>query len=76
MGFVGLLQNGVRGFMLDMYDFENDVWLCHSFDGMCFNFTAFVSFDIFFVRYNALYGSLEIVEDFVFYDCLCLCAMW
>ncbi|KAH0862132.1 hypothetical protein HID58_079343, partial [Brassica napus] len=33
--------NGVRGFMLDMYDFENDIWLCHSFDGMCFNFTAF-----------------------------------
>ncbi|CDY32852.1 BnaC08g02740D [Brassica napus] len=24
-----------------MYDFENDIWLCHSFDGMCFNFTAF-----------------------------------
>ncbi|XP_018467841.1 PI-PLC X domain-containing protein At5g67130 isoform X1 [Raphanus sativus] len=35
------LINGVRGFMLDMYDFENDVWLCHSFDGTCFNFTAF-----------------------------------
>ncbi|CAF2105822.1 unnamed protein product [Brassica oleracea] len=35
------LANGVRGFMLDMYDFENDIWLCHSFDGMCFNFTAF-----------------------------------
>ncbi|XP_009147889.1 PI-PLC X domain-containing protein At5g67130 isoform X1 [Brassica rapa] len=35
------LANGVRGFMLDMYDFENDVWLCHSFDGTCFNFTAF-----------------------------------
>ncbi|KAL1193401.1 PI-PLC X domain-containing protein [Cardamine amara subsp. amara] len=35
------LNNGVRGFMLDMYDFENDVWLCHSFGGTCFNFTAF-----------------------------------
>ncbi|KAF2606593.1 hypothetical protein F2Q68_00043416 [Brassica cretica] len=35
------LANGVRGFMLDMYDFQNDVWLCHSFDGTCFNFTAF-----------------------------------
>ncbi|XP_010500524.1 PREDICTED: PI-PLC X domain-containing protein At5g67130 [Camelina sativa] len=35
------LNNGVRGFMLDMYDFQNDVWLCHSFNGMCFNFTAF-----------------------------------
>lgn len=29
--------------MLDMYDFENDIWLCHSFGGKCFNFTAFVS---------------------------------
>uniref|UniRef100_A0A7C9DMH0 Phosphatidylinositol diacylglycerol-lyase n=1 Tax=Opuntia streptacantha TaxID=393608 RepID=A0A7C9DMH0_OPUST len=35
------LQNGVRGLMLDMYDFENDIWLCHSFGGKCFNFTAF-----------------------------------
>ncbi|KAG5089619.1 hypothetical protein JHK86_002231 [Glycine max] len=34
-------QNGVRGLMLDMYDFENDIWLCHSFRGQCFNFTAF-----------------------------------
>ncbi|MQL89538.1 hypothetical protein Taro_022111 [Colocasia esculenta] len=35
------LRNGVRGLMLDMYDFEGDVWLCHSFQGQCFNFTAF-----------------------------------
>ncbi|XP_060970442.1 PI-PLC X domain-containing protein At5g67130 [Cannabis sativa] len=35
------LNNGVRGLMLDMYDFENDIWLCHSFRGQCFNFTAF-----------------------------------
>uniref|UniRef100_A0A7C9B0F3 Uncharacterized protein n=2 Tax=Opuntia streptacantha TaxID=393608 RepID=A0A7C9B0F3_OPUST len=27
--------------MLDMYDFQNDIWLCHSFGGQCFNFTAF-----------------------------------
>ncbi|KAJ0097371.1 hypothetical protein Patl1_28656 [Pistacia atlantica] len=27
--------------MLDMYDFNNDIWLCHSFRGQCFNFTAF-----------------------------------
>jgi hypothetical protein len=38
------LQNGVRGLMLDMYDFNNDIWLCHSLRGQCFNFTAFVSF--------------------------------
>lgn len=35
------LNNGVRGLMLDMYDFENDIWLCHSFGGKCYNFTAF-----------------------------------
>ncbi|XP_076949066.1 PI-PLC X domain-containing protein At5g67130-like [Bidens hawaiensis] len=35
------LGNGVRGLMLDMYDFENDIWLCHSFHGRCFNYTAF-----------------------------------
>ncbi|KAE9614300.1 putative PLC-like phosphodiesterase, TIM beta/alpha-barrel domain-containing protein [Lupinus albus] len=35
------LRNGVRGLMLDMYDYQNDIWLCHSFQGQCFNFTAF-----------------------------------
>ncbi|KAD4888171.1 hypothetical protein E3N88_20244 [Mikania micrantha] len=35
------LQNGVRGLMLDMYDFNNDIWLCHSFGGKCYNITAF-----------------------------------
>ncbi|TQD84836.1 hypothetical protein C1H46_029614 [Malus baccata] len=35
------LKNGVRGFMLDMYDFNNDIWLCHSSGGKCYNFTAF-----------------------------------
>ncbi|XP_073012901.1 PI-PLC X domain-containing protein At5g67130-like [Typha latifolia] len=35
------LNNGVRGLMLDMYDFDNDIWLCHSFGGNCYNFTAF-----------------------------------
>ncbi|KAG0496395.1 hypothetical protein HPP92_001086 [Vanilla planifolia] len=35
------LQNGVRGLMLDMYDFQNDIWLCHSVGGNCYNFTAF-----------------------------------
>ncbi|KAK9285943.1 hypothetical protein L1049_025145 [Liquidambar formosana] len=35
------LRNGARGLMLDMYDFENDIWLCHSFRGQCYNFTAF-----------------------------------
>ncbi|XP_021751924.1 PI-PLC X domain-containing protein At5g67130-like [Chenopodium quinoa] len=35
------LRNGVRGLMLDMYDFEGDIWLCHSFQGRCYNITAF-----------------------------------
>ncbi|KAE8693323.1 PI-PLC X domain-containing protein [Hibiscus syriacus] len=35
------LMNGVRGLMLDMYDFNDDIWLCHSFRGQCFNFTTF-----------------------------------
>ncbi|GFP84583.1 pi-plc x domain-containing protein at5g67130, partial [Phtheirospermum japonicum] len=35
------LHNGVRGLMLDMYDFQNDIWLCHSFGGNCYNYTAF-----------------------------------
>ncbi|GAV86336.1 hypothetical protein CFOL_v3_29767 [Cephalotus follicularis] len=35
------LNNGVRGLMLDMYDFENDIWLCHSFGGRCYNYTSF-----------------------------------
>ncbi|XP_062176544.1 PI-PLC X domain-containing protein At5g67130-like isoform X2 [Alnus glutinosa] len=35
------LNNGIRGLMLDMYDFNNDIWLCHSFRGQCYNYTAF-----------------------------------
>lgn len=29
--------------MLDVYDFRDEVWLCHSKGGKCFDFTAFVS---------------------------------
>lgn len=35
------LNNGVRGLMLDTYDFQGDVWLCHSFGGKCHIYTAF-----------------------------------
>ncbi|KAM7520633.1 hypothetical protein LguiB_019595 [Lonicera macranthoides] len=35
------LNNGVRALMLDTYDFEGDVWLCHSFQGQCHDYTAF-----------------------------------
>lgn len=35
------LNNGVRALMLDTYDFDGKVWLCHSFGGKCRKFTAF-----------------------------------
>ncbi|WCJ25540.1 PLC-like phosphodiesterases superfamily protein [Euphorbia peplus] len=35
------LKNGVRSLMLDTYDFREDVWLCHSFGGRCYDYTAF-----------------------------------
>ncbi|XP_076889068.1 PI-PLC X domain-containing protein At5g67130-like [Bidens hawaiensis] len=35
------LRNGVRGLMVDMYDFNNDIWMCHSFGGKCYNITAY-----------------------------------
>ncbi|XP_048495405.1 PI-PLC X domain-containing protein At5g67130 isoform X2 [Beta vulgaris subsp. vulgaris] len=35
------LQDGVRALMLDTYDFNGDVWLCHSFGGKCNDYTAF-----------------------------------
>ncbi|XP_020533659.1 PI-PLC X domain-containing protein At5g67130 [Jatropha curcas] len=35
------LNHGVRALMLDTYDFDGDVWLCHSFKGKCRDFTAF-----------------------------------
>lgn len=41
--FVLLLENGVRALMLDTYDFDGDVWLCHSSGGKCNDLTAFVS---------------------------------
>ncbi|XVF20845.1 hypothetical protein REPUB_Repub12eG0038000 [Reevesia pubescens] len=35
------LNNGARGLMLDTYDFDGDVWMCHSFGGKCHDYTAF-----------------------------------
>ncbi|EOY03774.1 hypothetical protein QQP08_014709 [Theobroma cacao] len=35
------LNNGARGLMLDTYDFDGDVWMCHSFGGNCHDYTAF-----------------------------------
>ncbi|KAL6498607.1 hypothetical protein OROHE_026548 [Orobanche hederae] len=35
------IKNGVRGLMLDTYDFEGDIWLCHSFGGKCHDYTKF-----------------------------------
>ena len=57
--------------MLDMYDFNNDVWLCHSYGGKCYNFTAFVSASNYiFAKLNWYYKKnivlkyLESVWDF------------
>ncbi|KAJ0712302.1 putative PLC-like phosphodiesterase, TIM beta/alpha-barrel domain superfamily [Helianthus annuus] len=36
------LNNGVRALMLDTYDYEDTVWLCHSFGGECHDLTKFV----------------------------------
>ncbi|XP_076906041.1 PI-PLC X domain-containing protein At5g67130-like [Bidens hawaiensis] len=36
------LNNGVRALMLDTYDYEDTVWLCHSFKGKCHEYTKFV----------------------------------
>ena len=62
-----LLQNGVRGFMLDMYDFENNIWLCHSFDGTCFNFTAFVSL---YTLFSSTYSTRKRLWF------VCVCVQW
>ncbi|XP_019091388.1 PREDICTED: PI-PLC X domain-containing protein At5g67130-like isoform X1 [Camelina sativa] len=35
------LNSGVRALMLDTYDYQGDVWLCHSFDEKCFELTKF-----------------------------------
>ncbi|KAJ8751641.1 hypothetical protein K2173_025797 [Erythroxylum novogranatense] len=35
------LNNGARALMLDTYDFQGDVWLCHSSNGKCHDYTAF-----------------------------------
>lgn len=65
------LKNGVRGLMLDMYDFEGDIWLCHSFGGSCYNFTAFqpainVLKEIqFFLKENPAEVITIFIEDYV-----------
>ncbi|KAH7865434.1 hypothetical protein Vadar_006665 [Vaccinium darrowii] len=41
MSGFNVIKNGVRGLMLDMYEFNNDIWLCHSCGGKCYNFTSF-----------------------------------
>ncbi|KAK6155001.1 hypothetical protein DH2020_009249 [Rehmannia glutinosa] len=35
------LNNGVRALMLDTYDYEGEIWLCHSFGSKCRDYTAF-----------------------------------
>ncbi|CAL9121894.1 unnamed protein product [Musa textilis] len=65
------LNNGVRGLMLDMYDFLDDIWLCHSFGGKCHNFTAFEpAIDVLkeiqvYLEANPSEVITIIIEDFV-----------
>ncbi|KAE9595677.1 putative PLC-like phosphodiesterase, TIM beta/alpha-barrel domain-containing protein [Lupinus albus] len=35
------MQNGVRALMLDTYDYKGDIWMCHSTNGVCYDYTAF-----------------------------------
>ncbi|RYQ86070.1 hypothetical protein Ahy_B10g105731 isoform A [Arachis hypogaea] len=49
------LSNGVRGLMLGMYDFDGDVWLCHSSQGQCHDYTAF----------EPAIGTLKEIEAFL-----------
>ncbi|KAH9307364.1 hypothetical protein KI387_035275, partial [Taxus chinensis] len=65
------LNNGVRGLMLDMYDFQNDVWLCHSFGGNCYNFTAYEpainalkEIEVFLTAHSSEVVTI-IIEDYV-----------
>ncbi|CAL9121896.1 unnamed protein product [Musa textilis] len=65
------LNNGVRGLMLDMYDFLDDIWLCHSTGGKCYNFTAFQpAIDVLkeiqvFLEANPSEVVTIIIEDYV-----------
>ncbi|CAN6300544.1 unnamed protein product [Urochloa humidicola] len=63
------LNNGVRALMLDTYDFQGDVWLCHSSGGKCNDFTAFEPALDTFQEIEAFLSPSEIVtiilEDYV-----------
>ncbi|CAL9096265.1 unnamed protein product [Musa acuminata var. zebrina] len=65
------LNNGVRGLMLDMYDFLDDIWLCHSFGGKCHDLTAFQpAIDVLkeiqvFLEANPSEVVTIIIEDYV-----------
>ncbi|KAK6251957.1 hypothetical protein QUC31_013677 [Theobroma cacao] len=65
------LNNGVRALMLDTYDFKEDIWLCHSFEGKCHDYTAFgLAIDTFkeveaFLSANPSEIVTLILEDYV-----------
>ncbi|XVF43256.1 hypothetical protein PTKIN_Ptkin02bG0025500 [Pterospermum kingtungense] len=65
------LNNGVRALMLDTYDFKGDIWLCHSFEGKCHDYTAFwLAIDTFkeveaFLSANPSEIVTLILEDYV-----------
>nr|XP_024369688.1 PI-PLC X domain-containing protein At5g67130-like [Physcomitrium patens]PNR58031.1 hypothetical protein PHYPA_005026 [Physcomitrium patens] len=49
------LSKGVRGLMLDIYELNGDIWLCHSVYQRCYDFTAF----------RPLNGTLTEIETFL-----------
>lgn len=55
------VQNGVRALMLDTYDFEGGIWLCHSPGENCYDITAFVSVFFFFFKMLGLYNTMALI---------------
>ncbi|KAE8719346.1 PI-PLC X domain-containing protein [Hibiscus syriacus] len=63
------LNHGVRGLMLDMYDFRNGIRLCHSLGGRCYNY-SFSAIDVLkevhvFLQANPSEIVTIIIEDYV-----------
>lgn len=55
--------------MLDMYEFDGDIWLCHSFQGQCYNFTAFVSSIFMFWESYTSTEEIFIHDVFLYLKC-------
>ena len=47
-----------------MYDFNDDIWMCHSFGGICYNITAYVSM---FPYFCYIVCVIRVAFYFIFY---------